>query len=441
MKNQLPDNWQELWEKQRYQTPTLIQEKMFEPLTSNQSVLGISPTGSGKTVAYLLPLLAKLVPNEGNQLLILLPSQELAAQVAEVTRLWAKPLNLNVQTILGGANLRRQVEGLKKKRPEIVIGTPGRVLELIKTKRIKAHLIKTLVLDEIDDLVAQTEYNAAKSIIKSMQKDIQIVGVSATGQAVIPELDHIFISEPLIIDVTKEDTTKGTIKHAYILTPSRKRSDVLRRLVHTPNFKALVFFNQVSELGAVSERMDYFDVSHATLASDQHQTERKAAIKDFENNRLPLLLTTDIGARGLDFSDLYYVVQHDVPLMAENYVHRAGRVGRMGKDGMVISLVNERELRNLRQIMREIDRELIEVFAAHGQILTERPTDGESEVETEVLATDVLAPKTVKPKSRPAKSASKVTNKQPDTPVKPKKKKNRTKKQKNKGVHWNKEPK
>ncbi|MGY3765917.1 DEAD/DEAH box helicase [Vagococcus vulneris] len=427
MINQLPKVWQELWQQESYGEPTLIQEKLLDPLNEGESVLGISPTGSGKTIAYLLPLLTKVVQGDGNQLLVLLPSQELASQVAEVARTWAKPLGLRVQSIIGGANIKRQIEGLKK-RPEIVIGTPGRVLELIKTKKIKAHLIHSLVLDEIDDLVAASEYNSAKGVLKSVQRDTQIVGISATGQVVVPEINQIFDKEPLIIDVTNEDDTKGKITHAYILTPSRKRSDVLRRLVHTSDFKALVFFNQLTELGAVSERMDFLEVTHGTLASDQHQSERKAAITDFEKNRLPLLLTTDIGARGLDFSYLHYVVQYDVPMVAENYVHRAGRVGRMGKDGMVISLVNERELRNLRQIMREIGRDLVEVYAAHGEILTEMPDEAEPKI---AEAKDSKKPK----KEKPIKKAVVKTD---QIAAKPKKKKNRTKRNKNKGVHWEK---
>ncbi|MGO2083629.1 DEAD/DEAH box helicase [Vagococcus sp.] len=426
MIEQLPEVWQKEWEKNEFSEPTLIQEKLFKLLATEQSVLGVSPTGSGKTLAYLLPLLLKLEKGEGNQLLIVLPSQELASQVATVARPWAQGLELKVQTIIGGANVRRQLEGLKK-RPEIVIGTSGRILELIKARKIKAHQLKALVLDEIDDMVSQNEFTAAKGIIKTIQRETPIIGISATGLSVENELDEIFKTEVTIVDVTKEDDTKGKIEHAFILTPSRKRTEVLRRLAHTPDFKALVFFNSVSELGAVSERLNFLGVKHLTLASDQTQTERKASIQDFSEGKVSLLLTTDIGARGLDFSNLYYVVQYDVPLMTDDYVHRSGRVGRMGNEGMVLSLVNERELRNLRQMIRELNRELIEKHAAFGEIVSEKIALEEQEGPTKKIKK--------KTSENGSNNAKQAVSRTPDEKVK-KKKKNRQKKQKNKGAKW-----
>ncbi|MGO3731974.1 MAG: DEAD/DEAH box helicase [Vagococcus sp.] len=416
----LPTVWQDLWEESKFESFTPVQTALFEPLKNKNSVLGISPTGSGKTLAYLLPLLLNVEEGKGNQLLILLPSQELASQVAQVARTWAKPLGLNVQTILGGANIRRQLERLKD-RPEVLVGTPGRVLELIKSKKIKAHLIHALVLDEIDDLVSNNDYNAAKSVMKSMQGDIQTVGVSATGQVVLPELDHLFKTEPDVIDVTAIDDTKGAIAHRYILTPTRKRTETLRRLVHIKDFKGLVFFNQLSEMGVVSERLDFLGVEHRTLASDQHQVERKAAIQDFEDGTVSFLLTTDIGSRGLDFSDLYYVVQYDIPTHNESYIHRSGRVGRMGKKGAVITLVNDRELRELKKMARTMDYELSEVFASHGTLLEVKPEKVEEE----------------NPEKPPkAKKISAAPKAKQSEPVKKKKKKNRTNRNKNKGAHW-----
>lgn len=424
--NQLPEVWQQRWEKEGFTKPTLIQTRMAELIKEDKSVLGISPTGSGKTLAYLLPALQRVTPGEGNQLLILLPSQELASQVAQVARDWGKDISLNVQTLLGGANIKRQLERLKK-RPEVLVGTPGRVLELIKAKKIKAHLITTLVLDEIDDLVKDREYNATKSIIKSVMGETQIIGVSATGEAVIPQLASIFKVEPEIVDVTKEDDTKGIIHHQYIVTPIRKRSEVLRRLAHIEGFRGLVFFNQLSELGAASERLDFLGIRHQTLASDQHQSERKKAIQDFSDGRVSLLLTTDIGARGLDFSDLYYVVQYDMVQDSDTYIHRSGRIGRMGKDGAVISLVNDRELREFKKMLTSIGRSGEEVFASHGQLYIERPESEEVE-ETEVKEKKVkkeYVPKESKESTRPAPQ--------------PKKKKKKNRVNKNKGASWKKD--
>ncbi|UUV98633.1 DEAD/DEAH box helicase [Vagococcus luciliae] len=423
----LPEVWQKEWDKQSYGEPTLIQSTLYPLLLESESVLGISPTGSGKTVAYLLPLLQKVIQGNGNQLLIILPSQELASQVADVTRVWAKGLELNVQAIIGGANVKRQIERLKK-RPEVLVGTPGRVLELIKLKKIKAHLIQTLVLDEVDDLLSDADFNSTKGIIKSVQADTQIVATSATGEQILPRMDTLFRTELRVIDVTEEDNTKGSIQHGFIMTPVRKRSEVLRRLAHVEGFKGLVFFNQVSELGAVSERLNYLGIKHQTLASDQHQVERKRAIHDFEIGQVSLLLTTDLGARGLDFSDLDYVIQYDLAQSVPDYIHRAGRVGRMGKQGTVISLVNDGEKRELNRLYKEVGKTGTEFFATHGRLVTEKP-----DTHTEEESKEVRPVK--EEKEKPIAKKEESNREKMETPKK-KKKKNRTKKQKNKGAKW-----
>lgn len=423
----LPEVWQKEWDKQSYGEPTLIQSTLYPLLLESESVLGISPTGSGKTVAYLLPLLQKVIRGNGNQLLIILPSQELASQVADVTRVWAKGLELNVQAIIGGANVKRQIERLKK-RPEVLVGTPGRVLELIKLKKIKAHLIQTLVLDEVDDLLSDADFNSTKGIIKSVQADTQIVATSATGEQILPRMDMLFRTELRLIDVTEEDNTKGNIQHGFIMTPVRKRSEVLRRLAHVEGFKGLVFFNQVSELGAVSERLNYLGIKHQTLASDQHQVERKRAIHDFETGQVSLLLTTDLGARGLDFSDLDYVIQYDLAQSVPDYIHRAGRVGRMGKQGTVISLVNDGEKRELNRLYKEVGKTGTEFFATHGRLVTEKP-------DTHVEEESKEARPVKEEKEKPIAKKEESNREKMGTPKK-KKKKNRTKKQKNKGAKW-----
>lgn len=423
---EFPKIWQEKWEEDGFKEPTAIQEALYPLISEGKSVLGISPTGSGKTLAFMLPLMQRVVKGEGNQILVILPSQELASQVAEVTREWAKPLELGVQTILGGANVKRQLERLKKK-PEIIIGTPGRVLELIKVKKIKSHKLISLVLDEVDDLVEDSEYNATKSIIKTLLGETQIVAVSATGERIIPEMEQLFRREPEIVDVTKQDTSKGFITHGYILTPTRKRSEVLRRLAHIEGFKALVFFNQLSEMGTVSERLDFLGIKHQTLASDQHQTERKRAINDFQTGKTPLLLTTDLGARGLDFSDLNYVIQYDIPMYADDYVHRSGRVGRMGKEGVVISLVNDSDKRGLNKLFRELDIQGVELFASHGELLSELPTE----------TIEKPRPEKTKKKSSYVSKTKEVEKKAEQVNSdKKKKKKNRTNRNKNKGASW-----
>lgn len=413
---QLPAEWQALWQEEGFNDAAVIQEESFQPLLEGKNVLGISPTGSGKTLAYLLPLLTKVVKGEGNQLLILQPSQELAMQVAAVARKWSKPFGFAVLPLTGGANIRRQIEKLKE-RPEVLVGTPGRVLELIKQKKVKSHLINAVVLDEVDQLLEETSRQSSQSIIKTLQQDTQLAAYSATGLSAAATLSDMFSAELVTIDVTGRDRSQGTVTHAFVIVPTRKRTEVLRRLAHIPDFRALVFFNQVSELGVVSERLTYLGVPHATLASDQNQMERKLAVSAFADARLPLLLTTDVAARGLDFADLSYIVQYDQAQTADVYTHRSGRTGRMGHDGMVLTLSNERAVRELKKVVQATGHTLQEVFVSHGAILDTKPEKKSDELP------DFEAKKT---------AAAGKMKKEPET--KRKKKKVKKKAQKNKGV-------
>ena len=181
---QLPEAWQEQWQASGFNEPSTIQEKSFTPLREGENVLGISPTGTGKTLAYMLPLLLTVEKGQGNQLLIIAPSQELAMQIAEVARTWAKPLQLTVQTLIGGANVSRQIDKLKK-RPEVLIGTPGRILELMKNKKVKAQLLKTIVMDEVDQLFQEEELSLTKQILTHTPTEYQLVFYSATADRVV----------------------------------------------------------------------------------------------------------------------------------------------------------------------------------------------------------------------------------------------------------------
>lgn len=336
--DQLPQVWREHWEAKGFTAPSLIQEQSFMPLTAGENVMGVSPTGSGKTLAYLLPLLLQVKPAGGNQLLILASSQELAMQVSKVATEWAGLIGLKAQALIGGASLKRQTEKLKEK-PEVLIGTPGRIVELIKSKKIKNHQLTTIVMDEADQLFQDNGVNLTKTILKSAPVDYQLVFFSATADRVLEQARAFAKDQLTLIDVTATDQSKGEVQHYYLETPIRKRVDQLRRLAYIPNFKGIVFFNQMSDLGAAEEKLLYEGVPVISLASDQNKTLRKLAIDRFESGQSSMLLTTDIAARGLDFTEVPYVINFEMPLRTESYIHRAGRVGRMGAKGEVITLV------------------------------------------------------------------------------------------------------
>ncbi|AUJ29117.1 DEAD/DEAH box helicase [Liquorilactobacillus hordei] len=336
---------------------TLIQEQVYEPLKKGKSVLGLAPTGSGKTLAYLLPLFERIDKAQGVQLVIVAPSQELAAQITEVARQWAKLVDLKVLSLIGGANVKRQIEKLKKS-PEIVIGTPGRMLELTESKKLKLHNAKAFVFDEADDLLTEQTLVACRSLLSHAPGIIQLAFFSATKSDMFDNLHQWFGTEVEVFDVRADDQTQGKVEHFLVETPVRKRIDTLRKLSNLEGFSALVFFKKVTEIENAADKLNYLGVKVAVLEGQQRQVEREKALRQLRKGEISLLLTTDVAARGLDIEELPAVINYDLPKDSNTYIHRVGRTGRMGASGTVINLGNEHDLRNFRQLVQSEKYEL-----------------------------------------------------------------------------------
>lgn len=336
MISQFPSAWQDKLAQLNFTELTDIQEKVFEPISQGDNVLGISPTGTGKTLAYLLPALLNLKPKKSQQLLILSPNTELAGQIFEVTKEWAEPLGLTAQLFLSGSSQKRQIERLKK-GPEILIGTPGRVFELIKLKKIKMMNVDTIILDEFDELLGDSQYHFVSKITNHVPRDHQMIYMSATNK-----VDQSVLAENTItIDLS--DQKLDTISHYYISVDKRERVELLRKFSNIPDFRGLVFFNSLSDLGASEERLQFNQASAVSLASDVNVKFRKVILEKFKNHDIALLLATDLVARGIDIDNLEYVINFEVARDRETYTHRAGRTGRMGKTGAVITFVTHPE--------------------------------------------------------------------------------------------------
>lgn len=336
MISQFPSAWQDKLAQLNFTELTDIQEKVFEPISQGDNVLGISPTGTGKTLAYLLPALLKLKPKKSQQLLILSPNTELAGQIFEVTKEWAEPLGLTAQLFLSGSSQKRQIERLKK-GPEILIGTPGRVFELIKLKKIKMMNVDMIILDEFDELLGDSQYHFVSKITNHVPRDHQMIYMSATNK-----VDQSVLAEnTFTIDLS--DQKLDTISHYYISVDKRERVELLRKFSNIPDFRGLVFFNSLSDLGASEERLQFNQASAVSLASDVNVKFRKVILEKFKNHDIALLLATDLVARGIDIENLEYVINFEVARDRETYTHRAGRTGRMGKTGAVITFITHPE--------------------------------------------------------------------------------------------------
>ena len=204
-----PEQWQDLLKEKGITTETAIQKELFTPITEGDNILGISPTGTGKTLAYLLPLLLSLKPKKAQQLLILAPNSELAGQIFDVTKQWGEPLGITAQLFLSGSSQKRQIERLKK-GPEILIGTPGRVFELIKLKKIKMMNVNTIVLDEFDELLSDSQYHFVTKISHHVPRDHQMIYISATNKIDSQDL----VENTIVYDLSDQEL--DTIKHYYI---------------------------------------------------------------------------------------------------------------------------------------------------------------------------------------------------------------------------------
>ena len=355
---------QNKWNEKGFKDLTPIQEATKALIQNGEDVVAVSPTGTGKTLAYLLPLLEKIEVNHELEAVVLVPSQELAQQIGEVIREWKLP-ELTMLVLAGGANVKRQIEKLKKK-PELVVGTPGRLTELANQKKLKLHKVQTLVLDEADYLLAQEHLEQTRSFIKKCPSQRQMICFSATKNEILESIHQWINMTPKWVENEKM-AGNGKVKHVYIESPVRKKDELLRKFANMKEYQALVFVNSLANAGILAEKLQYHNIPCALLTSNENQINRKAAIQAFKKGEVPILLTTDVAARGLDIEDLPVVIHYDLPENKEVYTHRSGRTGRMGKDGLVISFVTEKEVRDLKKLI-PADAKL-EAFQVHSSQL------------------------------------------------------------------------
>ena len=268
--------------------------------------------------------------------------------------------------LAGGANVKRQIENLKKK-PELVVGTPGRLTELANQRKLKLHQVQTLVLDEADYLLAQEHLEQTRSFIKKCPSQRQMICFSATKNEILESIHQWINMTPKWVENEKKIAGNANVKHVYIESPVRKKDELLRKFANMKEYQALVFINSLANAGILAEKLQYHNIPCALLTSQENQINRKAAIQAFKKGEIPILLTTDVAARGLDIEDLPVVIHYDLPENKEVYTHRSGRTGRMGKDGLVISFVTEKEVRDLKKLI-PADAKL-EAFQVHSSQL------------------------------------------------------------------------
>ncbi|MBC8079626.1 MAG: DEAD/DEAH box helicase [Gorillibacterium sp.] len=340
----IPQNLVTHLEEREITEPTAIQEQAIPVIATGKDLIAESQTGTGKTLAYLLPTMNKIdMTRREVQVVILVPTRELGMQIVRETEKLAEVVGSSVQQLIGGAALSRQVEKLRT-HPHFVVGTPGRVLELINKRKLSLHGVKTIIVDEVDQVFDLGSKKDVELILKKSMRDRQILFFSATISAPIREMADKWMTDPAEIHIEPLKKAATTLEHLYFVSEERNKIDMLRRIVRQYNPKsAIVFLNDTEDIAEIAAKIKYTGLSIKSLYGDSGKLARANVMKGFREGSFQLLLATDVAARGLDFPGLTHVINFDPPIDADHYVHRAGRTGRMGQPGTVVSLVSERE--------------------------------------------------------------------------------------------------
>ena len=326
------------------ESPTPIQAEAIPLILAGKDVIAQSQTGTGKTLAYLLPTLHNIDQSlKQLQVMILVPTRELGMQIIHEIEKLTEHSPILAQSLIGGASVSRQIEKLRL-HPQIIVGTPGRILELIKVKKLSMHYVQTIVVDEVDQVFELGSMFEVEAILKSAMRDRQILFFSATISNAIQAAALRWMNEPALVHINPTQKAAETLEHLYFVCEEREKIDTLRRLIRLYNPQsAIVFINETDDAAEVVQKLSYVGLTIEALFGEASKQERARAMSGFREGRFQLLLATDVAARGLDLTEVSHVINLDLPVDADHYIHRAGRTGRMGRKGTVISIVERKQ--------------------------------------------------------------------------------------------------
>ncbi len=336
--------------------PTEIQEKSIPIIMNGKDVIGLSQTGTGKTLAFLLPILSKInIEDSGVQAIILCPTRELAQQIRQdVKEISIFMPHIRSACLYGGADIKQQIFSLKR-RPNLIVGTPGRVLDHIKRHTLKLSHIRFLVLDEADEMFNMGFRKDIVEIIKKLPQERQTLMFSATMNSDVLEISSEFMKNPETVKIGKQNTTINSIKQTYFLVPKDKKKKALHSLLRElERGKTLIFCNTKTMVSGVQSYLEKIGFPVCVLHGDMPQSQRTQVMKNYKNGKVDILVTTDVSARGIDVSDVLHVINFDLPQNLEYYIHRIGRTGRAGKEGNAWTILNsDEQLKKLKEIQQK----------------------------------------------------------------------------------------
>ena len=362
---------------QGYTTPSPIQRGVISLVLQGKDVMASAQTGTGKTAAFVLPVLQIL--NSGSppqsrriRTLILTPTRELAAQICSSVETYGKFLNLSSAAVFGGVNINPQMRKLRK-GVDVLVATPGRLLDLHQQQAVRFDDIEIFVLDEADRMLDMGFIHDIKRIRALLPKSEQNLMFSATFSKEIRELAKTMLDNPVEVDVASRNTAVKTVKQILHPVDKKRKSRLLAFLIDTNSWSQVLVFNKTKHgANKLVRELNKWEIRATVIHGGKSQMQRTKALADFKRGKVDVLVATDIAARGIDIHDLPHVVNFDLPFVAEDYVHRIGRTGRAGKSGAAVSLVCADEIKQLRDIERliriPIERVEVEGFEPSHQL-------------------------------------------------------------------------
>ena len=363
---------------QGYTTPTPIQAQAIPHVLAGRDLEALAQTGTGKTAAFVLPLLQRLtnptnptanpaadpstplqrVTHTAPRVLVLVPTRELAAQVQESVRLYGKHTGIRSLAVYGGVGVNPQIQTLRR-GVDILVATPGRLLDHVSQRTVDLSKVQTLVLDEADRMFDMGFINDIRKIIQRLPKQRQNLLFSATFAAEVRELAHAILVNPAMVEVARRNAPAELVAQSVIRVDQAQKKDVLLHLFEAHGWhQVLVFCRTKHGADALSKKLDQSGIRSAALHGNKSQNARTRALADFKSGKIAALVATDIAARGIDIDSLPRVVNFELPHVPEDYIHRIGRTGRAGASGEAVSLVSIDERIQLRDIERLLKREL-----------------------------------------------------------------------------------
>ncbi|PJC37197.1 hypothetical protein CO046_01650 [Candidatus Peregrinibacteria bacterium CG_4_9_14_0_2_um_filter_53_11] len=343
----------DLLARQGIKTPTPIQHQAIPSGIEGKDIVGIAQTGTGKTFAFGLPLLQRLVSFPHARALVVVPTRELAQQVDESLHGVAQALKINTAVLIGGESMNGQMSALRR-NPRLVIATPGRLIDHAERRSIQLRAMTMVVLDEADRMLDMGFAPQIRKVMEQVAPKRQTMLFSATMPAPIMSMAHRYMSIPMRIEVAPAGTAARLVEQEVFVTDRKGKLPLLEKLLHEHGGTVLIFTRTKRGATGLCATLRKLGLSSAEIHSNRSQPQRKRALEDFKSGRIRILVATDIAARGIDVDDIELVVNYDLPENAEDYVHRIGRTGRAGKTGKAVSFAFPDERGKVSQIERLI---------------------------------------------------------------------------------------